>query len=458
MKFQVHKCTSSCQRLVVGSKQRHSIICRYGFPKSVQTETTLNSLESVMRSKARGNKPIKLYSLERTIEEIYINDYNEEMLLLWDGNVDIQFVGEGSYSLNKYITDYMTKAEKNYTEAIWEECNKNKTLNGALKSYALKSFKSREIGVYEVAAKLLGYSYYEFSDEIKWLNTLPKDQRTRRLKEVKEIEKLDGDNTDIYHTNLLDNYYPNRPDLLENLSLYDLFSWYDFRSKQCNHNECTELVIKNQFGFFHKRNKPRVIKTSTIKPADKDSIEKYFFQLLFLFKPWRDEIKDLKGNFHNYQEAFHHHNETNSIETSLMTEFKDQKKRIDQAQKFSTELLKKAKLDLQASQENQNESQQLPDNQYFKKLLDLGVNDCINESDINPADLEESIKKLNIEQKTIYDEIIQIIDHQNLHVNKQCHCAQKPIRMFCSGVAGSSIFLFNLMIVFQSNCIFYRNW
>jgi hypothetical protein len=83
-----------------------------------------------MQSKLCGNSPIKIYSLQRSVDELFINDYNEYMLLIWDGNVDVQYIGIKSYSLHKYITDYISKSEQNYTQEVWDECNSNKTIRG----------------------------------------------------------------------------------------------------------------------------------------------------------------------------------------------------------------------------------------------------------------------------------------------------------------------------------------
>ena len=100
----------------------------------------------------------------------------------------------------------------------------------------------------------------------------------------------------IYHTNLADDYYPNRPDSLKNVCLRYVVEWFEYTTKcSPSHQEC--LTLKNNLGFLHKRSKPKLIKTQNIKPVDADSTEQYFHQLLFLFKPWRNEIYDLKQNF-----------------------------------------------------------------------------------------------------------------------------------------------------------------
>jgi len=130
-KYQVHHDNSSCQRLVNGANKKKGIICRYGFPRTSIPFSKLNTVEQVLASKVRGNKPIKIYSLQRSVDEVWINDYNEYMLLIWDGNVDVQYIGIKSFSLHKYITDYISKSEHNYTQEIWDECNNNKTIRGS---------------------------------------------------------------------------------------------------------------------------------------------------------------------------------------------------------------------------------------------------------------------------------------------------------------------------------------
>jgi hypothetical protein len=51
--------------------------------------------------------------------------------------------------LNRYITCYVTKSEKTATKELWGKCNRNTSLRSCFKSFALKSLKSRQIGIYE---------------------------------------------------------------------------------------------------------------------------------------------------------------------------------------------------------------------------------------------------------------------------------------------------------------------
>jgi hypothetical protein len=101
---------------------------------------------------------------------MYINDYNPVLLLIWKGNMDIQYIHDKSMVLNRYITSYVTKSEKLASQTLWEEVNQNESLRSKLKSFALKSLKNRQLGAYEIADKLLGYALYEKNITIKYLS------------------------------------------------------------------------------------------------------------------------------------------------------------------------------------------------------------------------------------------------------------------------------------------------
>ncbi len=111
------------------------------------------------------------------------------------------------------MTGYITKKESEITEELWNSCNSNSTLQGSLKSFALKSLSQRECGIYEASDKLLGYHMYNFSEQIFFVNAQFSNIRTRRLKEINDIKELDEESTEIYCNNLIDVYYPNRPEV-----------------------------------------------------------------------------------------------------------------------------------------------------------------------------------------------------------------------------------------------------
>ena len=451
MKYQVHKCTSSCQKLRFNKKtKKKTLICRYGFPRPVQKYASLNTVKQTLQTQfGSSGKRKRLYNLARTWEERYINDYNPYLLKLWKNNMDMQFVATNENALNHYISGYMSKPEKSNTEAIWNECNKNKSLQGALKSYALNSFKKRELGIYEVADKLNGRSLCEFSDQIQYLNAIEKSQRTRRLKDYKEILKLSDNDNKIFHLNLIDDYYPNRPHELFAMCLFDFLSKYDYMSKACAHigkDSSLCFALQNDLGFICRRNKIKVVKIPKIKPVDVISTEKYFHQMLICFKPWTDE-SILKSNFYSYQEAFQYSIENKSV-SSLFTEFQAQQEKIE----IAAEICRKMYEEVSKPSDNKSESEIECDDSIDytgsqQQLLNLGVTD-LPTNYISPEVVERYVGELNHQQREIYDDVINHIDHQELHKANKCNCNKPPIGMkrFISGYGGR--FYFNIYSLF----------
>ena len=272
--------------------------------------------------------------------EQFVNDYNEEMLLSWEANVDLQYIGEDSMVLDRYITTYITKAEKHSTDEIWENINQEKGLYSKLWTYALKLFKSRECGIYEACDKLLGIKMHEFSRQVFWVNTDVKNERSRLLKSRKEVENLPDESEQIYHTNLLDDYYPNRPEEHDEMSLFYFASWYELKPKACQdtkaHNNCFQLG--NSYGFMHCQSKERIIQTANINCINSQKTEEYFHQLLILFLPWRNE-NELYLGCDTYFEAYKLALEYNLFDANTMQNFQMRKKKTDQAISRAKEII-----------------------------------------------------------------------------------------------------------------------
>ena len=93
-----------------------------------------------------------------------------------------------------------------------------------------------------------------------------------------------------------------------------------------------------------------------------------------------------------------------------MTEFQDQKTKINKAIEFANELIEKAKIAVESDDE-QNNDYLLQTNKYCQQLLNLGVNDISNEK-IDKKKLEQSVQSLNYEKKEIFNLVIDEINTQ----------------------------------------------
>jgi len=84
--------------------------CKFGFPRPEAEEARLNPVEESLKGRN------KIYTLSKSTS---VNDYNPFLLLLWQANIDIQFVSESSLALANYATGYVTKAEKSHMQEIF---------------------------------------------------------------------------------------------------------------------------------------------------------------------------------------------------------------------------------------------------------------------------------------------------------------------------------------------------
>ena len=147
---------------------------------------------------------------------------------------DIQFVAESSLALAHYVSGYVTKAEKSSMQEIWNDISENKNMYSRLWSFGVRSLRSRECGLYEASDLLLGDHLTEKSNTVKWIDVSMPHKRKRRLKDHKQLEALaqnDPNTVDIYEETLLETHYPQRPERLEDVCLYDFVAKYDWQTR-----------------------------------------------------------------------------------------------------------------------------------------------------------------------------------------------------------------------------------
>ena len=77
---------------------------------------------------------------------------------------------------------------------------------------------------------LLGDHLCEKSDQIRWISADRPEKRKRRLVDYNKLLKLQEENPNldkIFEDNLIDTFYPKRPDELESVCLYDFVKDYE---------------------------------------------------------------------------------------------------------------------------------------------------------------------------------------------------------------------------------------
>ena len=228
-RHQVHRCSGYWKhRRKCGSV--FITRCRFGFPRPPCESAKLNLISDSLKSR-NG-----IYQLAQTESEIRVNHYNPLLLMLWKANIHIQFVAESSLALAHYVSGYVTKAEKSSMQEIWQEVSENKNIYGRLWSFGVSSLRSRECGLHEASNLLLGDHLTEKSATVQWVDVSMPQKRSCRLKDYKVLEQMAKHNPDIYEDNLLDTHYPQRPESLEDVCLYDLVANYNWQSRDDDGN------------------------------------------------------------------------------------------------------------------------------------------------------------------------------------------------------------------------------
>jgi hypothetical protein len=132
--------------------------------------------------------------LQRDINEIWINNYNKEWLVTWNGNLDIAPCID-SYGVATYITEYAFKEEAIASELkkILED-NKGEDMKTKQKMIANGFQKKRQIGEAEAAFKLVG-SMEMCHGDVKagqYVPTGTDDETYKRSKQATKEDKEAG--------------------------------------------------------------------------------------------------------------------------------------------------------------------------------------------------------------------------------------------------------------------------
>ena len=215
---------TSVVRIASERKNQGERYCRFGYPRPMCESASLRSMDECLKSTHR-----QMYKLPRSPQEIRINNYNPLLLMLWKANMDIQFIGESSLAIAQYVTGYVTKAEKSNMQEVWQEVSSHQTIYSKLWSFGVRCLRSTECGLYEASDLLLGDHLCGKSLTVKWVDVSQPHNRKRRLKDhskLTEMRECNPNSTDIFEANLIDTFYPERPDDMEDVCLYDFVADY----------------------------------------------------------------------------------------------------------------------------------------------------------------------------------------------------------------------------------------
>ena len=176
---------------------------------------------------------------KRRVEERYVNNYNKEWLMNWNGNMDIQICLD-YFAVVSYITDYVTKDETGVCEVLKQtaSANSSKKNKERLQEMATVYATHRLMGNSEAIYKLIPSLHLTDSDTTyMFLSTGFPQNRSRFYKKVSSDEekfypegalvKVGGCDSTFFAKPDPVSKYKRRPIHLENMCLMQFTKMYE---------------------------------------------------------------------------------------------------------------------------------------------------------------------------------------------------------------------------------------
>ena len=197
----------------------------------------------------------KMYKLPWSPEEVRIN-YNP--LMLWKANIDLQYIGESSLAIARYVTGYVTKAERSNMQDLWPS---HASIYSKLWSFGIRSLRSSECGLYEASDLLLGDHLCGKSQTVKSVDvSMPQKRRLRDHSKQVEMRDMSPDSTDNFENNVIDTFYPQRPTHMEDNCLHKFVAEYKKSGMDTDRNK-----------VYRKLNKPILPNHKIYNPTERRS-------------------------------------------------------------------------------------------------------------------------------------------------------------------------------------------
>ena len=183
-----------------------------------------------------------------------ISPYNTVILATLKANMNIQYV-TGMYAVLAYLTSYLCKPEHTMGELMKKAVKDvNETgVGDKLRTIGNVFINKREISTHESIMRLLSMPFRRSNNDVIYINTGPKEQRTHVMKS-KALDKMDDDDDDIFVVGPIEKY-ANRPDSLNDKCLaYFATNYRPKSSNDANVDEenTIEGYLKPVAGYIEK--------------------------------------------------------------------------------------------------------------------------------------------------------------------------------------------------------------
>ena len=272
---------------------------------------SVTQYERAIQTCSKGNTVV----LKREPRECKINNYNPNVMLAWQANMDIQYV-LNAYACVMYVASYMMKSERAMGELLRNVANENRTneLKSQLRKVGSAFLNHREVSAQEAVYRILSIPMKQLSRTVVFVDTNPKSNRIGVLKDLNTISKLEDNDDNVFQKSLIDRY-EHRPHSLDSMCLAEFAANYVTSYKNDDNDDvlpnesvekCTNgarITLTDNYGTMNKRNREAVIRFTRFNKDKEPS--NYYRAKLMLYYPWRNEETDIIGGCETYEERYY---------------------------------------------------------------------------------------------------------------------------------------------------------
>jgi len=310
------KKTNNCQQI---SKELAEAIMKKVRECLLNSDTVFDSVDSMFASiginqeifEMAYNKMTKKTSvvLKRKPNDVWVNQYNPDLLRCWNANMDIQFVVD-AYSCIVYIISYISKAEREMglllANAQKEAHNQgNMDAKQALRKLGSVFLHNREVSAQESVYRLTNMKLKQGSRKVVFIPTGTNQIRmSLPLNTIHKKAECGEDDSDGIWMKSISDRYRARPHTNEFSAMCLATFASDYRVLTASEKCSDRVKLENDMGFVRKRTRTdsAIVRYARFSPT-KNS-ENYHQSILELFLPHfvRDQLKPT--NFNTYKDFY----------------------------------------------------------------------------------------------------------------------------------------------------------
>ncbi|XP_048257841.1 uncharacterized protein LOC125383536 [Haliotis rufescens] len=253
--------------------------------------------------------------LKRKPNDVWVNQYNADLLRCWNANMDIQYVVD-AYSCVVYIISYISKAEREMgllLNQAQKEANKDNTdAKSALKKIGAVYLHNREVSAQEAVFRVCNLRLKEGSRKVQFIPTVDPVRMSLPLETLKNKQQSgELDEDEMWMTSIVDRY-KSRPKGFEfnSMCLATFCSEYRVVSKSevtraSDEKRHSPLVtLQNGLGHVKKRTRTDAAIIRYARFSRTKDPEKYYHSMLQLFLPYTFDTQLKPAAFNSYEEFY----------------------------------------------------------------------------------------------------------------------------------------------------------